>query len=63
MTGRVSGPKMLTAPVKSQLTIGNHPSPVKIGSVWYKKNYIIIIFYYIISYYIIQGVPKNVYTF
>ena len=32
-TGRASGPKMLTAPAKSQLTIGHHPSPVKTGSV------------------------------
>ena len=31
--GRASGPKMLTAPTKSQLTIGHHPSPVKMGSV------------------------------
>ena len=33
MTGRASGPKMLTAPAKSQLTIGHCPSPVKMGSV------------------------------
>ena len=33
MTGRASSPKLLTAPVKSQLTIGYHPSPVKTGSV------------------------------
>ena len=33
MTGRASGPKMLTAPAKSQLTIGYRPSPVKTGSV------------------------------
>ena len=32
-TGRASGPKMLTAPSKSQLTIGHRPSPVKTGSV------------------------------
>ena len=32
-TGRASGPKMLTAPAKSQLTIGHRPSPVKTGSV------------------------------
>ena len=32
-TGRASGPKMLTAPEKSQLTIGHCPSPVKMGSV------------------------------
>ena len=32
-TGRASGPKMLTAPEKSQLTIGHRPSPVKTGSV------------------------------
>ena len=32
-TGRASGPKMLTAPAKSQLTIGHRPSPVKAGSV------------------------------
>ena len=32
-TGRTSGPKMLTAPAKSQLTIGHRPSPVKTGSV------------------------------
>ena len=31
VTGRVSGPKMLTAPAKSQLTIGHRPSPVKRG--------------------------------
>ena len=33
MTGRASGPKLLTAPSKSQLTIGHRPSPVKMGSV------------------------------
>ena len=33
MTGRASGPIMLTAPAKSQLTIGHHPSPVKMWSV------------------------------
>ena len=33
MTGRASGPKMLTAPAKSQLTIGHRPSPVKTRSV------------------------------
>ena len=33
MTGRASGPKMLTAPTKSQLTIGHRPSPVKMWSV------------------------------
>ena len=33
MTGRASGPKMLTAPANSQLTIGHRPSPVKTGSV------------------------------
>ena len=33
MTGRAFGPKMLTAPEKSQLTIGHHPDPVKMGSV------------------------------
>ena len=33
MTGRVSSPKMLTAPAKSQLTIGHCPSPVKMGNV------------------------------
>ena len=32
-TGRASGPKMLTAPAKSQLTIGHRPSPVKTESV------------------------------
>ena len=32
-TGRASGPKMPTAPAKSKLTIGHHPSPVKTGSV------------------------------
>ena len=32
-TGRASGPKMLTAPEKSQLTIWHRPSPVKTGSV------------------------------
>ena len=32
-TGRASGPKMLTAPAKSQLTIGHRPSLVKTGSV------------------------------
>ena len=31
--GRASGPKMLAVPAKSQLTIGHHPSPVKMGSV------------------------------
>ena len=30
--GRASSPKMLTAPAKSQLTIGHRPSPVKTGS-------------------------------
>ena len=33
MTGRASGPKMLTAPAKSQLTIGHRLSPMKTGSV------------------------------
>ena len=33
MTGRASGPKMLTAPAKSQLIIGHRPSPLKTGSV------------------------------
>ena len=33
MTGRASDPKMLTAPAKSQLTIGHRPNPVKTGSV------------------------------
>ena len=33
MTGRAPGPKMLTAPTKSQLTIGHCPSPVKTESV------------------------------
>ena len=33
MTGRASSPKMLTALAKSQLTIGYHPSPMKMGSV------------------------------
>ena len=33
MAGRASGPKMLTAPAKSQLTIGHRPSSVKTGSV------------------------------
>ena len=37
-TGRASGPRMLTAPAKSQLTIGHHPSPVKTGSVWRKTT-------------------------
>ena len=37
-TGRASGPKMLTAPAKSQLTIGHRPSPVKTGSVWCKTT-------------------------
>ena len=32
-TGRASGPKMFTAPAKSQLTIGHRPSPMKTGSV------------------------------
>ena len=30
--------KMLTAPAKSQLTIGHRPSPVKTGSVWRKTT-------------------------
>ena len=39
MTGRASGPKMLTAPAKkSKLTIGHRPSPVKTGSVWRKTT-------------------------
>ena len=33
MTGRASSPKMFSAPAKSQLKIGHHPSPVKIGCV------------------------------
>ena len=37
-TGRASGPKMLTTPAKSQLTIGHRPSPVKTGSVWRKTT-------------------------
>ena len=33
MTGRASGPKMLTAPVKVLTNNWDHPSPVKMGSV------------------------------
>ena len=36
-TGRASGPKMLTAPAKSQLTIGHHPN-VKIW--WMSVKYL-----------------------
>ena len=36
--GHPVGPKMLTAPAKSQLTIGHRLGPVKTGSVWHKTT-------------------------
>ena len=45
-TGRASGPKMLTAPAKSQLTIRHHPSPVKWGMCDVKPHHHIYIYIY-----------------
>ena len=39
MTGRASGPKMLTAPAKSQLTVRHHPRPHENGECDVKSHH------------------------
>ena len=53
MTGRASGPKMLTAPAKSQLTIGHHPSPMKMGVCDIKPHHQVQL-YKLIKFYVVM---------